>query len=85
MRPVVVKAANRNQVTLPDALVRALGVPSRFRVFAHDGTLMLFSACLATYDEQAKAAGVSASVLRRAYASAVGQEAVDAGGRDGGA
>ncbi len=84
MRPVVVEVANKNQITSPDALVRALGVPSRFRVFAHDGTLMLFFARLATYDEQRKAAGVSASVLRRAYASAVGQEAIDAGGRDGG-
>ena len=37
---------------------------------------MLFSARLATYDEQAKAAGIPASVLRQAYASAA------AGGRE---
>lgn len=78
MRPVVVKVTSKNQVTLPDALMRELGRPSHFKALVHDGNLMLFSARLATFDEQAKDAGVPARVLRQAYAAAA------AGGRDGG-
>ena len=70
MRPVVVKVTSKNQVTLPDALMRELGRPSHFKAFVHEGNLMLFSARLATYDEQAKDAGVPPSVLRQAYAAA---------------
>lgn len=68
MRPVLVKATGENQVTLPCALMREPGRPSRFRAFATDGNLALLPACLATYDDQAKQAGIPAAVLKRAYA-----------------
>ena len=74
MRPVVVKVTSKNQITLPDVLMRELGRPSHFKAFVHEGNLMLFSARLATYDDQAKAAGVPASVLRQAYAAAAAGE-----------
>ena len=88
MRPVVVKVTSKNQIILPDALMRALGKPSHFRAFVHDGNLVLFSARLATYDEQAEAAGIPAPVLRRAYASVASERrpaaGQDANGRDAG-
>ena len=84
MHPVVVTVTGENQTTLPGALMRELGMPYHFKVFVHDGDLTLFSARLATYDEQARAADTPALVLRRAYASAAGQEAVEEGERDGG-
>ena len=68
MRPVLVKVTSKNQVTLPDALMRELGRPSHFKAFVSQGNLVLFSARLATYDDQAKEAGVPAAVLKRAYA-----------------
>jgi hypothetical protein len=83
MRPVVVKVTSKNQVTLPDAVMRELGRPSHFRALVHDGNLVLFSARLATYDEQAKVAGIPAAVLRRAYAS-TRKGAAESGGRDRG-
>ena len=74
MRSGVVKVTSKNQITLPDALMRELGRPTHFPVFVNDGNLVLFSARLATYDEQAKAAGIPAAVLRRAYAAAARAE-----------
>ena len=68
MRPVLVKVTSKNQVTLPDALMRAIGRPSHFKAFVSEGNLVLFSARLATYDDQAKDAGIPATVLKRAYA-----------------
>ena len=68
MRPVLVKVTSKNQVTLPDALMRELGRPSHFKAFVNDGNFVLFSARLATYDDQAKEAGIPAAVLKRAYA-----------------
>lgn len=68
MRPVIIKVTSKNQITLPDALMRELGRPSHFEAFIHDGNLMLFSARLATYDDQAKEAGIPALVLQQAYA-----------------
>ena len=56
MRPVVVKVTSKNQITLPDSVMRELGRPSHFRAFVHDGNLVLFSARLATYDGLAKSA-----------------------------
>ena len=70
MRPVVVKVTSKNQVTLPVALMRELGRPSHFKAFAHGGNLVLFPAGLATFDDQAKEAGIPPAVLRRAYALA---------------
>ena len=67
-RPVLVKVTSKNQVTLPDALMRELGRPSHFKAFVSEGNLVLFSAGLATFDDQAKAAGVPPAVLKRAYA-----------------
>ncbi len=68
MRPVVVKVTSKNQITLPDALMRELGRPSHFKAFVREGNLVLFSARLATFDEQTKEADVPPSVLKRAYA-----------------
>jgi bifunctional DNA-binding transcriptional regulator/antitoxin component of YhaV-PrlF toxin-antitoxin module len=48
MRPVVVKVTSKNQITLPDALMRELGRPSHFKAFVQEGNLVLFSARLAT-------------------------------------
>ncbi len=70
MRPVVVKVTSKNQVTLPDALMRELGRPSHFKAYVHEDNLMLFPARLATFDDQAREAGVPPSVLTRAYALA---------------
>jgi hypothetical protein len=78
MRPVVVKVTSKNQITLPDALMRELGRPSHFKAFVQEGNLVLFSARLATYDEQAKEAGVPPSVLKRAYALAAERRAASA-------
>nr|WP_294169755.1 hypothetical protein [uncultured Sphingomonas sp.] len=75
MRPVVVKVTSKNQVTLPDVLMRELGRPSHFKAFVQEGNLVLFSARLATYDEQAKEAGVPPAVLKRAYALAAERRA----------
>lgn len=68
MRAVLVKVTSKNQVTVPDALMRELGRPSHFKAFVSEGNLVLFSARLATYDDQAKEAGIPAAVLKRAYA-----------------
>jgi hypothetical protein len=68
MRPVVIKVTSKNQITLPDSLMRELGRPSHFKAYLHDGNLLLFSARLATYDDQAQEAGIPAAVLRYAYA-----------------
>ena len=68
MRPVLVKVTSKNQVTLPDALMRELGRPSHLKAFVREGNLVLFSARLTTLDDQAKGAGIPASVLKRAYA-----------------
>ena len=46
MRPVVIKVTSKNQITLPDAMMRELGRPSHFKAYLHDGNLLLFSACL---------------------------------------
>ena len=70
MHPVVVKVTSKNQVTLPVALMRELGRPSHFKAFVHEGNLVLFPAGLATFDDQAKEAGIPPAVLRRAYALA---------------
>ena len=68
MRPVVIKVTSKNQITLPDSMMRELGRPSHFKAYLHDGNLLLFSACLATYDDQAQEAGIPAAVLKYAYA-----------------
>ena len=73
MSAIVVKVTSKNQVTLPGTLMRALGRPSHFKAFVHDGNLVLFPARLATFDEQAKGAGVPPAVLKRAYALAAEQ------------
>ena len=62
--------------------MRELGRPSHFAGFVHEGNLVLFPAALATFDEQAKGAGVPASVLRRAYAMAARQRPRAAGGTE---
>ena len=67
-RPVLVKVTSKNQVTLPDALMRELGRPSHFKAFVSEGNLVLFSARLATVDDQARDAGIPPAVLKRAYA-----------------
>ncbi len=77
-RPVLVKVTSKNQVTLPDALMRELGRPSHFKAFVSDGNLVLFSAKLATYDDQAKDAGIPPAVLKRAYAMHAERAAVPA-------
>lgn len=68
MRAVVVKVTSKNQITLPDGMMRELGRPSHFKAYVHDGNLVLFPARLATFDDQAKDAGVPPAVLKRAYA-----------------
>ena len=78
-RPVMVKVTSKNQITLPDALMRELGRPSHFQAYVNDGNLVLFSAKLATYDDQAKAAGIPPAVLRRAYAVQEERRAAKAG------
>jgi hypothetical protein len=75
MGAVVVKVTSKNQITLPGALMRALGRPSHFKAFVHDGNLVLFPAALATYDEQAGRAGIPPAVLKRAYALAAERRA----------
>ncbi len=78
MRPVVVKVTSKNQVTVPDALMREVGRPSHFKAYVLDGNLVLFPAKLATFDDQAKDAGIPAAVLRRAYALQAERRAADA-------
>ena len=75
MRPVVVKVTSKNQITLPDSVMRQLGRPSHFKAYIHDGNLLLFSATLATYDDQAEEAGIPAEVLKQAYALAAERRA----------
>lgn len=77
MRPVVVKVTSKNQITLPDAVMRELGRPSHFQAYLHDGNLVLFPARLATFDDQAKHAGIPPSVLKRAYALAAERRAIE--------
>ncbi len=79
----MVKVTSKNQVTLPDALMRELGRPSHFKAFVSDGNLVLFSAKLATYDDQAKDAGIPPAVLKRAYAMHAERAAVPAAGTGG--
>ena len=85
-RPFTVKVTSKNQVTLPEALMRELGLPSHFKAFVSEGNLVLFSARLATYDDQAKDAGIPATVLKQAYAPHAeqapdtGRAAADRGG-----
>ena len=67
-RPFTVKGTSKNQVTIPDALMRELGRPSHFKAYNIDGKIALFPAKLATFDEQAKNAGIPPAVLKRAYA-----------------
>jgi len=64
MRPVVIEVTSKNQITMPDAVMRELGRPSHFKAYVHDGNLLLFSARLATYDDQAVEAGIPAAVLK---------------------
>ena len=75
MSAIVVKVTSKNQVTLPGTLMRALGRPSHFKAFVHDGNLVLFPAGLATYDELAKRAGIPPAVLKQAYALAAERQA----------
>lgn len=77
MRPVVVKVTSKNQITLPDAVMRELGRPSHFKAYLHNGNLVLFSAQLATFDDQAKHAGIPLSILKRAYALAAERRAIE--------
>ena len=81
MRPVVIKVTSKNQITLPDAMMRELGRPSHFKAYLHDGNLLLFSARLATYDDQALEAGIPAAVLKYAYAREAERRAVAEQGR----
>ena len=67
-RAFTVKVTSKNQVTLPDALMREVGRPSHFKAYNLDGKIALFPAKLATFDDQAKDAGIPPAVLRRAYA-----------------
>ncbi|MFC4165931.1 hypothetical protein [Teichococcus aestuarii] len=40
--PRLAKLTSKNQLTLPRAVVEALGCPSHFRVQVHDGALVLW-------------------------------------------
>ena len=68
MRPVVVKVTSKNQITLPGALMRELGNPVHFKAYVQGSNQALFPAVLATFDDQAREAGVPPSVLKEAYA-----------------
>ena len=62
------KAPSKNQITVPDALVRALGQPNHFKLLVHEGNLVLSPPRLTTFDGQAKDAGVPPAVLKPAPA-----------------
>lgn len=63
-----VKVTSKNQLTIPDALMREVGWPSHFEAYNLDGKIALFPAKLATFDDQATNAGIPPAVLKRAYA-----------------
>ena len=50
------KMTAKNQLTLPKAVVDALGHPSHFRVQVHQGVLLLWLARLVCDDDAARAA-----------------------------
>lgn len=64
----IAKLTAKNQLTLPAAVVAALGHPSHFRVQVADGALVLFPARLASDEE------VCARLTRRGMAPEVVEE-----------
>lgn len=67
MPSYTVKVSRKNQLTLPEAMLRALGYPTHFKAYLLDGNAVLFPATLTTHDEQADHAGIPRPVLREAH------------------
>lgn len=82
-KPPIAKVTAKNQLTLPKAVMEALGNPTHFRIMVAQGNLVLFPATLATYDEQAKEAGIPPEVLRRAHAMVEAERAAKRKARKG--
>ena len=68
MRSHLAKVTSKNQLTIPAWAMEELGWPTHFRLAVVQGNLVMFSAGLATFDDQAKEAGIPPGVLREARA-----------------
>ena len=63
------KVTSKNQVTIPDKVMAAVGRPTHFRLHVADnGQILLEAAGLRTLAEMAEEAGIAPAVLRRAQA-----------------
>ena len=84
------KMTVKNQLTLPKAVVEALGNPSHFRVQVHKDALILWPARLVTARDHAARLATDEATLRAAkdwkqaeMARLVGEDGMDGGGGQG--
>jgi hypothetical protein len=76
------KVTAKNQLTIPDRIMEAVGRPTHFRLHVADnGQILMEAARLRTEEEMAAGAGIPAEVLRRAYALVEQEKAAVPAGR----
>ncbi len=76
------KVTAKNQLTIPDKIMAAVGRPTHFRLHVADnGQILMEAAGLRTEEEMAAGAGIPPEVLRRAMAMVEVDRAAIAAGR----